>query len=116
MRTNNIAAVAAQYRRKAERDGGKRRGADAFKPVQRDRRSGTGGGNGRIQNCGAVRVGRLPAWMDRYWIDEPDIPRITAKKEHRVDRLRALGNAVYWRQFYPILRGIMEIETKWNTY
>lgn len=43
-------------------------------------------------------------------------PRITAKKEHRVDRLRALGNAVYWRQFYPIFRGIMEIETTWNTY
>ena len=58
----------------------------------------------------------VPAWMDRYWIEEPDIPRITAKKEHRVDRLRALGNAVYWRQFYPTFRGIMEIETKWNTY
>ena len=56
----------------------------------------------------------VPAWMDRYWIDEPDIPRITAKKEHRVDRLRALGNAVYWRQFYPIFRGIMEIETNSN--
>ena len=56
----------------------------------------------------------VPAWMDRYWIDEPDIPRITAKKEHRVDRLRALGNAVYWRQFYPIFRGIMEIEANSN--
>lgn len=64
MRTNNIAAVAAQYRKQKE----------------------------------------------------PDIPRITAKKDRRVDRLRALGNAVYWRQFYPIFRGIMEIETQWNTY
>lgn len=60
MRTNNIAAVAAQYRRKAERDGGKRRGADAFKPVQRNWRSGSGGGNGRFQNRGAVRVGGFP--------------------------------------------------------
>ena len=59
MRTNNVAAVAAQYRRKAERDGGKRRGADAFKPVQRDRWAGSGGGNGRFQNRGAVRVGGL---------------------------------------------------------
>lgn len=50
-----------------------------------------------------------------YWVTEPDIPRLTTKKEHRVDRLRALGNAVYWRQFYPIFRGIMEIET-WSTY
>ena len=60
MRTNNIAAVAAQYRRQAERDGGRRRGADAFKPVQRDRRAGPGGGNGRVSDRGAVRVGRLP--------------------------------------------------------
>ena len=51
----------------------------------------------------------VPAWMDRYWIEEPDIPRVTTKKEHRVDRLRALGNAVYWRQFYPIFRGIQEV-------
>ena len=58
----------------------------------------------------------VPAWMDRYWVTEPDIPRLTTKKEHRVDRLRALGNAVYWRQFYPIFRGIMEIEAQWNTY
>ena len=61
-------------------------------------------------------VDGVPAWMDRYWIEEPDIPRLTTKKEHRVDRLRALGNAVYWRQFYPIFRGIMEIEAQWNTY
>ena len=60
MRTNNIAAVAAQYRKQKERDGGKRRGADAFKPVQRNWRSGSGGGNGRVQNRGAVRVGGLP--------------------------------------------------------
>ena len=60
MRTNNIADVAAQYRKQKERDGGKRRGADAFKPVQRDRWAGFGGGNGRVQNRGAVRVGGLP--------------------------------------------------------
>ena len=60
-------------------------------------------------------VDGVPSWMDRYWVTEPDIPRLTTKKEHRVERLRALGNAVYWRQFYPIFRGIMEIET-WNTY
>ena len=60
-------------------------------------------------------VDGVPAWMDRYWVTEPDIPRLTTKKEHRVERLRALGNAVYWRQFYPIFRGIMELET-WSTY
>lgn len=59
MRTNNIAAVAAQYRKQKERDGGRRRGADAFKPVQRDRRAGPGGGNGRVSDREAVRVGRI---------------------------------------------------------
>lgn len=28
---------------------------------------------------------------------------------YRVDRLRCLGNAVCWRQFYPIFQGIMEV-------
>ena len=67
---------------------------------------------GAEPGLGGVADG-VPAWMDRYWLDEPDIPRITAKKDHRVDRLRALGNAVYWRQFYPIFRGIMEIEAQY---
>lgn len=47
MKFSNVATVAAQYRRKAERDGGKRRDADAFKPVQRELSlpllTGTGG-------------------------------------------------------------------------
>ena len=51
----------------------------------------------------------VPAWMDRYWVEEPDIPRITTVKKNRADRLRCLGNAVYWRQFYPIFHGIMEV-------
>ena len=60
MKFSNVAAVAAQYRKQKERDGGKRRGADAFKPVQRDRRAGSGGGNGRVSGRGAVRVGGFP--------------------------------------------------------
>ena len=36
--------------------------------------------------------------------------------EYELDRLRELWNAVYWRQFYPIFRGIMEIEAQWNTF
>ena len=55
-------------------------------------------------------VDGVPSWMDRYWIEEPDIPRITTSKKNRVGRLQCLGNAVYWRQFYPIFRGIMEVE------
>ena len=57
-------------------------------------------------------------WMDRdldflinhYWDDEPDIPRIATGIEHRVDRLKCLGNAVVPQQFYPVFRAIAEIE------
>ena len=58
----------------------------------------------------------LSAWMDRgmstpgYWIPEPDIPRITTKREHRKDRLQCLGNAVVPQQFYPVFQAIAEIE------
>ena len=56
----------------------------------------------------------LPAGMDRdflinhYWDTEPDIPRIASGVEHRVDRLKCLGNAVVPQQFYPVFRSIAE--------
>lgn len=43
-------------------------------------------------------------------LTEPEIPRITTSARNRVDRLKALGNAMYWGQFYPIFRAIMEVE------
>ena len=55
-------------------------------------------------------------WVDRgmstpgYWMQEPDIPRITAKREHRKDRLQCLGNAVVPQQFYPVFQAIADIE------
>ena len=45
-----------------------------------------------------------------YWMPEPDIPRITSKKEHRKDRLQCLGNAVVPQQFYPVFQAIADIE------
>ena len=59
---------------------------------------------------------RIPYRLDRgmsvpgYWMPEPDIPRITSKKEHRKDRLQCLGNAVVPQQFYPIFQAIADIE------
>ena len=58
----------------------------------------------------------IPCWLDRgmsvpgNWMDEPDLPRITAKKEHRTDRLKCLGNAVVPQQFYPVFKAIADIE------
>ena len=59
----------------------------------------------------------LPDWMDgdldfiinHYWDDEPDIPRIATGVEHRVDRLKCLGNAVVPQQFYPIFKAIANL-------
>ena len=44
--------------------------------------------------------------INHYWDEEPEIPRIATGIEHRVDRLKCLGNAVVPQQFYPIFRAI----------
>ena len=55
-------------------------------------------------------------WLDRgmsapgYWMPEPDISRLTTKREHRKDRLQCLGNAVVPQQFYPVFLAIAEME------
>ena len=64
----------------------------------------------------------LPDWMDgdldfiinHYWDEEPDIPRIATGVEHRVDRLKCLGNAVVPQQFYPIFKAIAEVENLYH--
>lgn len=76
-----------------------------------------GGGERRPPQpgLGGVADGISP-WLDRgmsvpgYWMPEPDIPRITSKKEHRKDRLQCLGNAVVPQQFYPIFQAIADAE------
>ena len=47
-----------------------------------------------------------------WWTVEPDVGRVAHGVPHRVDRLRALGNAVVPQQVYPILKAIADIETK----
>ena len=69
------------------------------RPVRRPTEPGLGG-----------MADGVPSWMDRYWVVEPDIPRITTNKKNLVDRLKCLGNAVYWRQFYPFFKCIAQIE------
>lgn len=55
-------------------------------------------------------VNGIPSWVDGYWVNEPDIPRVAKGVPNKVDRLKGLGNAVYWRQFYPIFKAIAMIE------
>ena len=54
--------------------------------------------------------GDLDFIINHYWDNEPDIPRIATGIEHRVDRLKCLGNAVVPQQFYPVFRAIAEVE------
>jgi DNA (cytosine-5)-methyltransferase 1 len=52
----------------------------------------------------------LPCWLDSsWWQCEPDIPRIARNVPNRVNRVKALGNAVVPAQIFPIFRAIMEI-------
>ena len=44
------------------------------------------------------------------WEPEPDVDRVVNGLPHRVDRLRALGNAVVPQQVYPIFKAIMEAD------
>lgn len=65
-------------------------------------------------------VDGLSAWLDAgmsapgYWLPDPaecgDVPRVASGIEHRVERLRCLGNAVVPQQFYPVFRAIADIE------
>ena len=52
----------------------------------------------------------IPGRVDGYWDVEPDIPRITGGVPHRVDRVKALGNAVVPQQFYPVFAAIAAAE------
>ena len=77
----------------------------------------TGGTGYRDAEPGLGRVDDgFPGWLDRgmsapgYWLPEPDISRLTTKREHRKDRLQCLGNAVVPQQFYPVFRAIAESE------
>lgn len=82
------------------------------KRVRSDNRGGTAqyvSGERRSAQSGLGRVvDGVPAQLDGYWLNEPDIPRITTEKKNRADRLKCLGNAVVWRQFYPIFEAIMQ--------
>lgn len=48
--------------------------------------------------------------INHYWDIEPDIPRIAAGVERRVDRLKCLGNAVVPQHFYPVFKAIAKVE------
>ena len=112
MRRGEDVADSESYRLQGERTRGKQIGGARYeeREFERDRNvCGSSGFRTTQPGLGGV-VDGIPAWMDGYWLTEPDIPRVSPPAEHRVDRLRCLGNAVYWPQFYPIFKAIARLE------
>ena len=72
------------------------------------------GGNG-VQSIGQPRssqttpIGISSKDGEDWWAVEPRLGRVATRVSNRVDRLRALGNAVVPQQVYPILQAIMEV-------
>jgi DNA (cytosine-5)-methyltransferase 1 len=63
------------------------------------------------------RAGEWITWTgseppDGVWESEPPVDRVAHGVPHRVDRLRALGNAVVPQQAYPIFAAIAEVENE----
>lgn len=55
--------------------------------------------------------GPINPWLDGSW---DSIPRVGRKIPDRVNKLKALGNAIVPQQFYPIFKAIWETEAESN--
>lgn len=63
----------------------------------------------RIQSCGSQETYSVIGGCGR-WEPEPGVDRVANGIPNRVDRLKALGNAVVPQQAYPVFKAIMEAE------
>jgi len=52
----------------------------------------------------------LPSELVGYLENEPDIPRVSKGVKDRVNKLKALGNAIYWPVAYEIIKAIKVME------
>jgi DNA (cytosine-5)-methyltransferase 1 len=59
---------------------------------------------------GWVRQSGSGRWCPDWWRVEPGVGRVADGVSSRMDRLKALGNAVVPQQVYPILKAIADIE------
>lgn len=79
----------------------------------------------RRQSCGAGAGQDADKWLyyrggeeeheiGEWWAIEPRVGRVAHGVPNRVDRLKCLGNAVVWQQFYPVFLAIAQIERQYN--
>lgn len=65
----------------------------------------------RIRRCRDAQRRQFAQLADgRWWAAEPGMGRVAHGISRRVDRIKALGNAVVPAQFYPIFKAIWEVE------
>ena len=70
-------------------------------------------GHRGLRECG----GQWLTWkggepLEGIWESEPPVGRVASGISQRVDRLKALGNAIVPQQIYPILKAIADIESR----
>lgn len=76
--------------------------------IQRAKENSLGSINGYLDH--ALSDLHWKRAQDRMKRAEPNIPRLTTKRDHRKDRLQCLGNVVVPQQFYPVFQAIADIE------
>lgn len=104
----------AECLRKLQPQRGERLERGRVGDIREDVADATGAGSqgyGRLREC----AGEWATWSgDRplggVWSAEPALGRVAHGVPKRVDRLRALGNAVVPQQAYPLFKAIAEIE------
>lgn len=72
-------------------------------------REGVGSAGRDEERSPKPRLGRVADGLS-YWMDEPDIPRVTEERKYRINRLKALGNAIVPQVAYEIFKAIDIIE------
>jgi len=88
-----------------------RRGPQMGQPGEKqesERQGGEyGGSNGQSQSDLGLLASRLPAGLAGYWDREPEgVPRVATGVKDRVNKLKALGNAVVPQVVYEIFKAI----------
>lgn len=108
-RTRTAGQDVADAEERGRAEGNKDAGGRGAGTGEAEERAGLADGSGREAKRG------LGGMADEFpgWLDEPaGIPRVSTGDKNRVNRLKALGNAVVPAQAYPIFRAIAEAERR----